>query len=331
MGKILDLVTNIYNKIKEQRELLETAEEYEAVKINYEISLLEEEVTNALKVFDLYFSVEDLNRLAIGVIPEEALEKAHSDLNAKNERSKTSYINHYNGIIRSADLRLKQLETTYKDVSDPNHPKHKDYLDTLSSKAVAQNALDNPQYPQASLLSVIDKQYLEAYLMKIAEESETSQHKEEIESKIETFLPVVKSQVGVEYPVKERLKELKKSNDVSEETKDLIEEYEVFINEFTAIDSMQSADKQYKFVTEIEHIVERKNKEVFENNTFFYCNGYRIYKDGRVDEGKLLPDEYQQVEYIESSGTQYVDTGIKNDINFIILCNFCYCFIYCWI
>ena len=29
-------------------------------------------------------------------------------------------------------------------------------------KAVAKNALDNPQYPPASLLSVIDKQYLEA-------------------------------------------------------------------------------------------------------------------------------------------------------------------------
>lgn len=53
------------------------------------------------------------------------------------------------------------------------------------------------------------------------------------------------------------------------------------------------------------------NKEVFENNTFFYCNGYRIYKDGRVDEGKLLPDEYQQVEYIQSSGTQYIDTNLK--------------------
>lgn len=30
----------------------------------------------------------------------------------------------------------------------------------------------------------------------------------------------------------------------------------------------------------------------------------------------LLPSEFQEVEYIESTGTQYIDTGVKNDINF---------------
>ena len=61
------------------------------------------------------------------------------------------------------------------------------------------------------------------------------------------------------------------------------------------------------------------NKEVLENNTFFYCNGYRIYKDGKVEEGNLLPDEYQQVEYIESTGTQWIDTNQKLPFSINIL------------
>ena len=40
---------------------------------------------------------------------------------------------------------------------------------------------------------------------------------------------------------------------------------------------------------------------------------YTIYENGKVEEGNLLPllpKEYQQVEYIESSGTQYIDTNV---------------------
>ena len=39
---------------------------------------------------------------------------------------------------------------------------------------------------------------------------------------------------------------------------------------------------------------------------------YTIYENGNVEENKsLLPAEYQQVEYIESTGTQYIDTKFK--------------------
>ena len=51
---------------------------------------------------------------------------------------------------------------------------------------------------------------------------------------------------------------------------------------------------------------------------------YTIHADGKVEEGNLLPllpREYQQVEYIESSGTQYIATDITlshlNTINII--------------
>ena len=56
-------------------------------------------------------------------------------------------------------------------------------------------------------------------------------------------------------------------------------------------------------------------KEVFESNELYYYKGYKIDKQGKIGEGKLLPDEYQQVEYIESTGTQYIDTGISGGTN----------------
>lgn len=53
--------------------------------------------------------------------------------------------------------------------------------------------------------------------------------------------------------------------------------------------------------------------DVIEGSDYWYYaanKNYRIYKDGKIDEGKLLPDEYQQLEYIESTGKQYIDTKL---------------------
>ena len=42
---------------------------------------------------------------------------------------------------------------------------------------------------------------------------------------------------------------------------------------------------------------------------WFYqaVNNYRIYKDGNVLKANKVPEEYQQLEYIESTGSQYID------------------------
>ena len=49
---------------------------------------------------------------------------------------------------------------------------------------------------------------------------------------------------------------------------------------------------------------------------------YNIDKTGKVEEKNgLLPVEYQQVEYLESTGTQYIDTGIKIQENITIHAN----------
>ena len=58
----------------------------------------------------------------------------------------------------------------------------------------------------------------------------------------------------------------------------------------------------------------QENTAVLELNRTFNENliNYRIYGNGTT---KLLPETYQQVEYIESTGTQYIDTGFVPDSN----------------
>ena len=55
---------------------------------------------------------------------------------------------------------------------------------------------------------------------------------------------------------------------------------------------------------------------------------YTIFDDGKIQEGNLLlPKEYQQVKYIESSGRQYIDTGVipnrnlKTELKFKVINN----------
>ena len=51
----------------------------------------------------------------------------------------------------------------------------------------------------------------------------------------------------------------------------------------------------------------------------WYYNGYSIDEKGNVEKyNKILPKEYHQVEYIESSGTQYIDTRINSNTNMFI-------------
>ena len=59
------------------------------------------------------------------------------------------------------------------------------------------------------------------------------------------------------------------------------------------------------------------NKEVSEYNDFYTYEldkVYKIYKNGKIEIIRL-PKEYQEVEYIESTGTQYIDTGTKVSTN----------------
>ena len=53
----------------------------------------------------------------------------------------------------------------------------------------------------------------------------------------------------------------------------------------------------------------------------WYYKEYVIYKDGRVEKyDKLLPAEYQQVEYIENTSVQYIDTLFKGNQDTKIVC-----------
>ena len=60
----------------------------------------------------------------------------------------------------------------------------------------------------------------------------------------------------------------------------------------------------------------RDEKEKWWSYNYSADKKYTIYKTGEVKEQtSLLPIEYQQLEYIESTGTQYIDTGIQLNNN----------------
>lgn len=60
---------------------------------------------------------------------------------------------------------------------------------------------------------------------------------------------------------------------------------------------------------------------IFENAKWLPYSYEYLYYDlipQKVNKNPLLPQEYQEVEYIESSGTQYIDTGFKPNQNTLI-------------
>ena len=66
------------------------------------------------------------------------------------------------------------------------------------------------------------------------------------------------------------------------------------------------------------------NKEVIEYTDFYTYEldkVYKIYKNGKIEIARL-PKEYQEVEYIESTGTQYIDTGIVLNNGCVITLDF---------
>ena len=68
-----------------------------------------------------------------------------------------------------------------------------------------------------------------------------------------------------------------------------------------------------------------KDKFVIENDELRYTGNLdekekEYAKSLNVKEKNLLPDEYQQVEYIESTGTQYIDTNFKGNQDTKITC-----------
>ena len=64
------------------------------------------------------------------------------------------------------------------------------------------------------------------------------------------------------------------------------------------------------------------NEEILSESVKYFIyktntgNSYRIYKDGKIEEGKLLPEEYQQVDSIYCDGNQYINIPINDNKNF---------------
>ena len=68
-----------------------------------------------------------------------------------------------------------------------------------------------------------------------------------------------------------------------------------------------------------ERIDENENAEKIGND--YYYNGFVISEDGNVEKyDKLLPKEYQQVEYIENTSVQFIDTLFRGNQDTKIVC-----------
>lgn len=264
MGKLIDYVNRLYKSLERQKELLsETDNEYEKVKIEFEISSLEEEIQNTIDVFENTIENDIIIEFIKKELPEKLFEKTMDAYNSRVERSKKFYIDNNKGIISNAKIKLQQLAYNSPNYKNEDDPKHEYYLQTMEEMEKAQAALDNPQYIKISIFSVIDKFFVESIIKYMAEKAEKLSNVEEVLGKLESFLPKEKSNVGVTYPVKEALNKITKDINTSNEVKEFIFENENLINEITALDSPDSTKKLYAHLQKIETIVEAKGKKIF--------------------------------------------------------------------
>lgn len=216
MGKLIDYVNRLYKSLERQKELLsETDNEYEKVKIEFEISSLEEEIQNTIDVFENTIENDIIIEFIKKELPEKLFEKTMDAYNSRVERSKKFYIDNNKGIISNAKIKLQQLAYNSPNYKNEDDPKHEYYLQTMEEMEKAQAALDNPQYIKISIFSVIDKFFVESIIKYMAEKAEKLSNVEEVLGKLESFLPKEKSNVGVTYPVKEALNKITKDINTS--------------------------------------------------------------------------------------------------------------------
>ena len=132
MGKLIDYVNRLYKSLERQKELLsETDNEYEKVKIEFEISSLEEEIQNTIDVFENTIENDIIIEFIKKELPEKLFEKTMDAYNSRVERSKKFYIDNNKGIISNAKIKLQQLAYNSPNYKNEDDPKHEYYLQTM--------------------------------------------------------------------------------------------------------------------------------------------------------------------------------------------------------
>ena len=265
MGKITSYINILYKNLAKQKELLsQNNNEFERVDIQYEIISIQEEITNATKTLESLFNGEDIINFAKEVMPEEDYNKVVVTFNEKNESLKQRYEDNLKGLIKSRKTSIDQLKyksPNFKEEGDPHYPEYQQLLKDIEEYNAQ---LENPKPPVTSFINLIDQRYIEGMIKKIGEKAEELDNAEELAEQLEAFLPVDKSDKGVQYPVKETLKKITLGINTSYEVKQMIFDNEEEINELTAIDSNASTSKMYSNkISKIEPIVERKGKQIF--------------------------------------------------------------------
>lgn len=265
MGKIKDIVKALYSELEIANSNMNKSEdEYEKVGYQYQIIGIKEKIDNAKSELKKYVNAEQIQEICEKVLPTDVLEKANKDLLAKNEWSKNAHDTYFKSNITNAKENIKRLLQYYPNCVNEGDKKHEEYQRNLKNIETNQYSLDHPTYKVYTLYDVLGPEHIDKVSEEIAENIENSENADEIFDKIKNFKPIDKSDLGVTYPIKDKLEEILKNPYTNYDFRQLIIQNKDLMNELTAEDSNASVQKLYNsYVKEIETLVDRKVKRTF--------------------------------------------------------------------
>ena len=86
----------------------------------------------------------------------------------------------------------------------------REYQKNLKNIETNQYSLDHPTYKVYTLYDVLGPEHIDKVSEEIAENIENLENADEIFDKIKNFKPIDKSDLGVTYPIKDKLEEILK-------------------------------------------------------------------------------------------------------------------------
>ena len=310
MSNIKEIVRNLYMQLEIAKRNAETTEdEYEKVGYNYQIIGLNEKIDNAKAVLKSVFSSEKLEEIFKEILPPDVLAKANEDLAAKNEKSKNAYINYYTRYVKENEEKIQALITSRPTCVEEGDSKHREYLAYVEAKEKNQASLDNPTYKTYTLFEVLPNEYIDIAINKVSEEAQNLENVDEIADSINNFKPIGESEIGVTYPIKERLEEILSNRYLSPDYEKFLRDNKDLMNELTAVDSNANVNRMHgQYVKEIEAVVEKKNKQVFRDavrGTEFeqLTNDTEFKADSPEELNKIYNDELNFSYSAETIGT----------------------------
>ena len=264
MGKILDFIKKLSTELTTVENQIENCtDDFERVELRYKSLSLNELIELSRNYLKSVLSNDEVNELAKEVLSPEEYNLAISTLEEKNNKAIARHVEYHQNTINTNQKSLNKLLEKYPNCASENDPNHRDYLEYTKHIKRSQDQLSN--LPSLSIFSVLSPKQTDSLIKKIAEKADQLENAEEILINLEAMKPVDESEIGVQYPVKEILANFLKQHKFERvEVDQIIRNYTGFINEITAIDSMEGTKKYFdEFAREIERVTEKNFNELF--------------------------------------------------------------------